>query len=242
VGYLLALDATTLATKNVVQLNDPSTGAPAWVSDSSTASPVVGPDGDVYYGVLESNAPSHNYRGWLLHFDSTLSMNKTSGSFGWDNTPSIVPASMVNSYSGNSSYLLLTKYNNYAGAGTGDGRNRMAILDPNNTEVDPISGNPVMNEVMTLLGQTPDPQAIAQGFPNAVKEWCVNAAAVDPTTNSVFVNSEDGILYRWDLATAQISQKISLDSGLGQAYTPTAIGPDGAVYSINDAILIAVKN
>ncbi len=38
---------------------------------------------------------------------------------------------MVPQYTGTSSYLLLTKYNNYAGAGTGDGGNRMAILDPN---------------------------------------------------------------------------------------------------------------
>jgi WD40 repeat protein len=152
-----------------------------------------------------------------------------------------VPAGLVSSYRGASSYLLLDKYNNYAGLGTGDGTNRMAILDPNNTETDPISGNLVMSEVMTLLGQTPDPVAIAQGFPHAVKEWCVNAAAVDPNTNSVFVNSEDGILYRWNLSTGQISQKIWLDNGYGQAYTPTAIGPDGAVYSINNATLIAVK-
>jgi hypothetical protein len=98
---------------------------------------------------------------------------------------------MVNAYSGTSSYLLLTKYNNYAGAGTGDGKNRMAILDPNNTELDPISGNFVMNEVMTLLGQTPDPTAIAQGFPNAVKEWCVNAAAVDPNRDTAAARCSD---------------------------------------------------
>ena len=53
-GYLLALDSTTLATKAKVELMDPNLGAPAWVSDDGTASPVVGPDGRVFYGVLEA--------------------------------------------------------------------------------------------------------------------------------------------------------------------------------------------
>ena len=40
----------------------------------------------------------------------------TAGSFGWDDTASIVPTSMVPSYAGTSAYLLMTKYNNYGGA------------------------------------------------------------------------------------------------------------------------------
>ncbi len=238
-GYLLALDSTTLTTRNAAKLLDPNTQQPAWVNDSSTASPVIGPDGDVYYGVLESNFPAHNDRGWLLHFDSTLAVVKTPGSFGWDNTASIVPAGLVSSYTGKSSYLLLSKYNNYADFPTGDGKNRMAILDPNQTEADPVLGNPVMNEVMTVLGPTSD----ATSFPNdpgAVKEWCVNSSAIDPITKSAFMNSEDGYLYRWDLTTGTLSQKIWLDNGYGQAYTPTALGPDGTIYSINAGSLIAV--
>jgi hypothetical protein len=240
-GYLLALDSTTLVTKHSTPLIDPSTLAPAWVTDSSTSSPMVGPDGDVYFGVLESNLPAHNDRGWLLHFDATLTTSKTPGSFGWDNTPSVVPAGIVASYAGPSTYLLLTKYNNYADFPAGDGLNRMAILDPNQTEADPIAGNPVMKEVMTLLGQTSD-AAKFPSKPGAVKEWCVNTGAVDPITGSVFVNSEDGILYRWDLASGQISQRIQLDSGFAQAYTPTALGPDGSVYAINEGILHAIRN
>ena len=56
-----------------------------------SASPVVGPDGDVYYGVLEEPFPSHNDRGWLLHFNADVSKMKIPGSFGWDSTPSVVP-------------------------------------------------------------------------------------------------------------------------------------------------------
>lgn len=232
-GKLLALDAATLATKTVAALIDPAAQTSAWVHDNGTSSPTVGPDGDVYFGVLEANAPAHHFTGWLLHFNADLTQTKTPGAFGWDNTPSIVPASMVPSYTGASPYLLLTKYNNYGGAG-GDGGNRIAILDPNQTQNDKIAGNPVMKEVLTKLGPTPDPS-----FPGGVKEWCINAAAVDPATKSALVNSEDGFLYRWDLTTNTLSQKLRLNGGVGQAYTPTAIGPDGVVYSINNSVLFA---
>ncbi len=234
-GYLLALDSTTLATKAKVRLNDPKTGAPAWITDDSTASPTVGPDGDVYYGVLESNTPGHNFRGWLLHFDSALAQTKTPGSFGWDDTVSVVPATMVPSYTGGASYLLVSKYNNYGGAGSGDGKNRIAILDPTQSQADSISGAPVMKEILTILGPTAD-----SGYPGGVKEWCINTAAVDPLTRSVLANSEDGYLYRWDLSTNTFTQRFQLDSGVGEAYTPTLIGPDGVVYAVNNATLFAI--
>jgi hypothetical protein len=142
---------------------------------------------------------------------------------------------MVPSYAGPSTYLLAIKYNNYGGVGTGDGKNRMAVVDPNTVQADTISGIPVMTEIQTILGPTAD-----VGFPGGVKEWCINTAAVDPFTRSVLVNSEDGILYRWSLVTNTFSEKIRLASEIGEAYTPTVIGPDGAVYAINNATLYAV--
>ncbi|TRZ56703.1 MAG: hypothetical protein D4S02_15005 [Rhodocyclaceae bacterium] len=234
-GYLLALDSITLATKAAQRLNDPKTGRPAWINDNASSSPTVGPDGDVYYGVLESNPPGHNYRGWLLHFDGTLAASKLPGSFGWDISASIVPAGMVSAYGGSSAYLIMTKYNNYGDAGTGDGKNRMAVLDPNQSQADFISGNPVMKEILTILGPTPDP-----GYPGGVTEWCINTAAVDPLTRSILVNSEDGYLYRWDTASNQFTERIRLTGGIGEAYTPTAVGPDGAVYAIQNATLFSV--
>jgi len=129
----------------------------------------------------------------------------------------------------------MTKYNNYGDAGTGDGKNRMAVLDPNQSQADFISGNPVMKEILTILGPTPDP-----GYPGGVTEWCINTAAVDPLTRSILVNSEDGYLYRWDTASNQFTERIRLTGGIGEAYTPTAIGPDGAVYAIQNATLFSV--
>ncbi len=235
-GYLLALDSRTLAVKGRVALLDPLTGTRARISDDGTSSPTVGPDGAVYFGVLEASFGSHNGRGWLLHFDALLTSSRTPGGFGWDDTASVVPAAMVPSYTGTSTYLLMTKYNNYSGAGSGDGRNSLAVIDPNASQLDPISGLPIMREVLTILGPTPEPGAYA----GAVKEWCINTAAVDPLTKSVLVNSEDGYLYRWDLTLKRFTQRIQLTSGIAESYTPTAIGADGAVYAINNAVLFSI--
>jgi hypothetical protein len=235
-GYLLTLDSKTLAPIAKVQLRDVADpNQLAWLSDDGTASPTVGPDGDVYFGVL--SATNSHFRGWMLHFSGDLQSTKTPGAFGWDDTASIVPAAAVPSYAGTSAYLVLTKYNDYAGAG-GTGHNRMAILDPNAQMTDPISGATVMQEVITVAGPTPDDDF--SGLPTAVREWCINTAAVDPLTKSAFVNNEDGILYRWDLATNTLADHVVLTPGVGEAYTPTLVGPDGTVYAINNATLFAV--
>jgi hypothetical protein len=233
-GYLLRLDSTTLATTGEAFLRDPNTGAGSLLPDVGTSSPTVGPDGDVYFGVLEAPFLSNNDRGWLLHFSGDLTQTKTPGAFGWDDTASIVPATMVPSYTGSSSYLLMTKYNNYKDFGIGNGDNKLAIVDPNAAMVDPFTGAIVMQEVLTISGVTPDP-----ALP-AVREWCINTAAVDPATKSVLANSEDGTLYRWDMVTNSFTESVSLTSGIGEAYTPTVIGVDGTVYAINDSVLFAV--
>jgi hypothetical protein len=235
-GYLMALDSTTLAFKAKRALVTPQ-GLVARVSDSSSASPTVGSDGDVYYGVLDFGSGGHNGRGWLLHFDATLALVKTPGSFGWDDTPSIVPAAAVPSYAGTSPYLLLCKYNNYYGAGTGDGLNQMAVLDPNGTQADPVAGagTTVMREILVITGPTPDP-----GTVGGRREWCVNTAVVDPATRAAFINSEDGRAYRWDFATNTLNQSVVMNSGVGQAYTATVMGPTGILYAVNNAQLHAI--
>jgi hypothetical protein len=239
-GYLVALDSRTLAPLARVRLKDVADPATdALLPDDGTASPTVGPDGDVYFGVLENPFGTNNLRGWLLHFDATLSETKTPGAFGWDDTVSIVPATAVPSYAGTSSYLIMTKYNNYASTG-GDGVNRFAILDPNESAVDPTSGAAVMAEVLTVVAPTPDPDARAVGHPDAVREWCINTGVVDPQSKSAFINNEDGFLYRWDFTSNTLASSVQITWGLFEAYTPTIIGPDGTVYAISNGILFAL--
>ena len=247
-AYLAGLDPATLAVKESspgvamrVALKDPRGGTNnAVISDNSSASPMIGPDGDVYYGVLGN--PGNGSRGWMLHFSANLARTKTPGAFGWDHTASVVPASAVPSYAGASPYLIFTKYNDYAGFDGGFGVNRIAILDPNDTMVEPhasSNGLLVMKLILAIAGPTPDPK-YTDVYPGAVLEWCINTAAVDPAGKAVFANSEDGKVYRWDLVTNTLSEAVALSPGIGQAYTSTLIGPDGTVFAVNAAKLNAV--
>jgi len=71
-----------------------------------------------------------------------------------------------------------------------------------------------MKEVLTITGPTPNTTE------PGVKEWCINSAAVDPSTKSVLANSEDGKLHRWSLASNSFSESVVITSGIGEAYTP----------------------
>jgi hypothetical protein len=144
---------------------------------------------------------------------------------------------MVPSYKGKSSYLVMTKYNNYAGPG--DGVNRIAVLDPNTVQSDHFSAVKVMKVVLWKAGPTPDWDHKGS-FPGAVREWCINTAAVDVKSKSILVNNEDGIVYRWNLATNTLDQQVRITDGLGQAYTPTVLGPTGLVLAVGNAKLFAI--
>jgi hypothetical protein len=235
-GRLVGFNATSLRPRYRHRLQDPQTHAPAVVSGSSTATPTVGPDGDVYFGVLGNPLVEHDDRGWLLHFDRHLTTVERPGSFGWDSTVSVVPATSVPSYAGTSSYLLVSKYNNYGLGPRGDGRNEIALLDPHATQMDRFSPARVMREVRTVLSPLHPPDTPA-GYRY---EWCINSIAVDPVTGSAIANNEDGHLYRWDLDSGQLTESIRLNDPRGQAYTMTEIGPDGTSYAIENAILYAV--
>jgi hypothetical protein len=218
-AYLIAMDSRTLAPTGSARLTDPVTGVSPNEVYSPTSSPTVGPDGDVYFGMLGSA----NSEGWLLHFDSALSVSKIPGGFGWDTTDAIVDASLVPSYAGNSKYLLATKYNNYDSK-----QYSMAILDP---EQGVVGSNSIVTVMATVLSM-PSPAGL---------EWCVNAPAVDPFSKSVLMNNEDGNLYRWDLARNQLMESVALTAAQSvEAYTPTVIGVDGTVYAINHGYLFAV--
>jgi len=236
VGYLLGLDSRTLAPLHRVRCMDVAAPASdAYLPDDGTASPTVGPDGDVFFGVLSFG---NRFRGWLLHFDATLSVAKVPGGFGWDDTASVIPSRAVPSYEGPSKYLVLTKYNDYVETG-GNGVNRLAVLDPNVAAPDFVTGAQVMKEILVVAGPTPDQEFVDQGHLEAVREWCINTAAIDPAGRCALVNNEDGVLYRWDFTTNTLDASVVLTEGVGEAYTPTVVGPDGTVYAINNATLFA---
>lgn len=236
--YLVAMDATSLTTINKVLLKDPRNGNNASVTDVSTSSPMIAPDDHVYFGVQAN--PGNGSRGWLLHFNEDLTVEYTAGGFGWDYTPGVVPASMVPSYEGPSTYLLFCKYNNYV-SGDGNGINTIAILDPNSTQVDFHSTAPglvQMRQVLTLASPSADPAFTT--WIGAAREWCINASAVNPPNGSVYFNNEDGHAYRWDLSTNSLTESIQLNSGIGQPYVPTVIGPDGTIFTLNGGYMFAL--
>ena len=94
-----------------------------------------------------------------------------------------------------------------------------------------------MQEVLTILGPTPYPPGNTTG---SVREWCINSGAIDPFSASALANSEDGTMYRWSFASNSFVQQVTLTTGEAEAYTPTAVGADGAAYAINDATLFAI--
>jgi hypothetical protein len=217
-SYLVGLDAMTLTNKYKSRLlTSPSESAGP--IDSATASPSVGPDGDVYLGVA---GDGYLYQ-VTLHFSADLATRKLPSAFGWDYTPAFVPTNMVKDYRGPSSYLLFSKYNDYSSHDY-----RIALLDPNASE----SGykTSAMREVRVMRG------------PTTGKEWCLNTPAVNIPNASVFAPSEDGHLYCWNLLSNSLSESISLTLGYGEPYVPTVVGPDGAVYTINGSKLFALDS
>lgn len=249
-SYLVGLNSTTMAPEYSVQLIDPSSGNGAGLIDESTSGPMVAPDGTVFQGVFGN--PYNGSRGYLLHFSANLETSFTPGAFGWDDTPSIVPTSMVPSYTGSSAYLILSKYNNYANADFGgpnsgyyggNGVNEIAVLDPYKSVPDPNDDpNPNIQVMATVEGfasPSPDLDAVSAGDPDAVREWCTNGTVVDPATDSVFMNNEDGYTYEWNLGTDTITNAVEVTTGIGVPYTPTAISPNGEIFSDNGGTLFA---
>lgn len=166
------------------------------ITDLSSASPVVLPDGSVLYGVLTPTSD----RGTMIKFSST-GQYLANFNFGWDDTPAV--------YSHDGTYSIITKDNHYD---TG-GPYYISQLDSN----------------LTIEWQFKSPTNF---------EWCVNAPAVDKN-GTAYADSEDGNVYVINQG-GTLKGKLFLQSAVGAAYTPIAIGRDGKIYTENDGVLFVV--
>jgi outer membrane protein assembly factor BamB len=202
--------------------NQPGSGG---VVDSSTSSPVVAPDGTVYYGTYTRYNHS---QGHMVRFSASGEFLQ-SYPFGWDVTPAI--------WEHDGTFSLVTKENRYESApermpGDEEGYYITQLRPTLDVEWQMRASNTLSCErnddgTMTCVDDHPG------GF-----EWCVNALAVD-RRGVVYVNSEDGNLYAIDQGGA-VRERIFLKLSLGAAYTPLSIGADGRIYTQNAGLLFVV--
>ncbi len=209
------------------------------VSDDSTSSPVVTPDGNILYGAYTR----YNYaQGHLMMFSSSGKF-LSAYPWGWDLTPAI--------YRHDGTYSIILKENHYAlGSYCNDSdvcptnRNLYNASDPETYNITQLDAS-LHREWSFKSTNTLSCQRQSGGSTRCVDdhpwgfEWCVNAVAVDGR-GVVYANSEDGNLY----AIAQggiLQSSIFLRLALGAAYTPTSIGPDGRIYTQNDGDLFVIS-
>jgi outer membrane protein assembly factor BamB len=202
--------------------NMPGSGA---VNDNSTSSPVVAPDGSIYYGTYTRYNHSQGHMARFSAAGQFLSSYK----FGWDVTPAI--------WVHDGTFSVVTKENRYEGTGPrvpGDEEGYDI------TQLSPGLGVEWQFRSTNTLSCSRNPDGSMDcvddhplGF-----EWCVNSLAVD-ARGVVYVNSEDGNLYAINQG-GTLRERIFLQLALGAAYTPLSLGTDGRVYTQNAGHLFVV--
>ena len=220
-----------------------NTPPPGRVTDDSSASPTIAPDGSIFFGAYTR----YNFaQGHMLHFSANGDF-LNSFTFGWDNTPAIYPHG--------GTYSVIFKNNHYGGGPNfgsycddsnwcpersasqtlGPQSFFVTQLDPNlniewsfqNTNTQSCTRNP--DGSLTCVSDHPD------GF-----EWCVNAAIVD-ANGVVYANSEDGNLYAIGQGGVLL-ERMFQQLALGAAYTPASMDSSGRIYSQNAGHLFVVGN
>ena len=220
---------------------DPGTNEPppGRVLDDSSSSPVVAPDGSIFYGAYTL----YNFaQGHMMHFDANGNF-LNAFTFGWDNTPAIYPHG--------GTYSVIFKNNHYGGTGYCDDPNwcpdrsnpNASFLGPEQyfvTQLDPNLNIEWSFQNTNTQSCTRNPDgtiSCVSDHPNGF-EWCVNAAVVD-ANGVVYANSEDGNLYAIGQGGTLI-QHIFQQLALGAAYTPASLDGSGRIYSQNDGHLFVV--
>jgi len=204
---------------------DPTTNAngSAVLSDFSSSTPTVLPDGSVVLGTLDN----YNYsRGHLMHFDAKGNF-LNAYTFGWDSTPAV--------YQHDNTYSLVIKDNYYGLSAYCGFSNPVCAPSTNVYYVSQIDPN--MQVEWSFQNTTIDTK-----HPNGY-EWCVNAPVID-RRGIVYATSEDGHVYSIPQGHSGVFttplQKIFLLSAIEAAYTPMSIGEDGKEYSQNNGHLFVI--
>lgn len=221
---------------------DPATNRPGGgrAIDDSSSSPVVAPDGTVYYGAYTS----YNYsQGHLMHFRAE-GVYLGAYPFGWDTTPAI--------YAHDGTFSLVTKDNHYGAMGSycanatycPTDRNAGAPDYPEAYFVTQLSPklevqwqHQADNQQTCEAGGVDGGLACSTDHPFSF-EWCVNAPAVD-ANGTVYMTSEDGWLYAIEQG-GSVRDRLFQQATLGAAYTPVSLDGEGRVYSLNSGAMFVV--
>jgi hypothetical protein len=192
------------------------------ISDQSSSSPVVLPDGAVLYGGFTFY---NNSRGHLVKFDAT---GKFVASYddGWDQTPAV--------WSNASSYSIIVKDNHYSSWYSAlVGPYDITQVDANLSKQWSATATNTYSCQRTASGDLSCNSDHPQSF-----EWCVNAPAVD-SNGTVYANSEDGRAYAI-LQGGAVAESRFLVHSLGAAYTPVTVDGQGRTYTLNGGVLTVV--
>ena len=207
------------------------------MSDDSTASPVVTPDGHILYAA----GTRYNYgQGHLMMFTASGQF-AASYPAGWDCTPAVV--------SRGSSYAIVVKENRYNVGSYCNDRVHCPLRNhsvPDNPEQYFITQ---LDEALSVewrfrSNNTTSCSRDAAGLLRCVDdhpygfEWCVSAVAVD-RDGTIYANSEDGYIYATD-RNGKVRERLFLQLALRAAYSPVSIGSDGTIYTLNDGVLFVV--
>jgi outer membrane protein assembly factor BamB len=213
--------------------NQPGSGG---VNDNSTSSPVVAPDGTIYYG----SYTRYNYsQGHMMRYSASGEF-LSSYPFGWDVTPAL--------WEHDGTFSLITKENRYEGVGSYC--NTAAFCAGNRIPSTPegyylTQLTPSMNvewqfkstNTLSCSRRDDGTMECVDDRPGGF-EWCVNSLAVD-SQGVVYANSEDGHLYSINQG-GTLRERIFLQLALGAAYTPLSLGSDGRIYTQNAGRLFVV--
>jgi outer membrane protein assembly factor BamB len=218
-------DVTTECANGAPKGVDPATGMnPAGeVSDDSTSSPVVMPDGRVLYG---SWSFYNDDRGHLFEF-SRAGAVLGSYDFGWDLTPSVAVID------GHTRVALKDNHYGIYNPGTDQGPYYLTMLDDSLEQVWQFQSTDTQSCARQPDGSVHCTMDHPHGF-----EWCINAPVID-AAGTMFANSEDGNLYAIT-ADGALRDQMLLDTALGAAYTPVVLDREGRVYALNAGHLYVV--